>query len=473
MLVDLAHRRAGTGRRSLCTRSISGGCQWQAKKDRGMSMEWPGEKLIIRLFETVERGIGEYLKPWQIRRVGSATTDAMKERVLLLAEAEQEAARIRGRTKTGSGFGDPQSGSVAETLTHERTAREIEKEVNVGKAVLFAEEELKDSAEKVPQQRVESDWVTRWRESAGTVSVEQLQQLWGRLLAGEIKSPGTFSLRTLEFVRNLSTEEAERISHLSTFVVSDAWIPYITLEQLASEGITTGYLLEMAELGVINPASLGISPLEQNFTSQDPRKHTTHLWSHNKCLLISHEDTTKAFTLPAVMLTTVGRQVMRLGSFKTNQRYLEKIGLHIAGKGFEVSIADFVRQPTAPGVAGRWHRAQPLNRAGVENLEGIARVEIRIDGLSGNESARFTVDTFTGYKYTQEIHNATPLVVTIPATLIGRFVAVVLHENTKWGRARVEFPSFCDGEESVVTSTRKDGGIVTMRARSRIDVGGK
>ena len=36
------------------------------------------------------------------------------------------------------------------------------------------------------------------------MSSEELQTLWGRTLAGEIKSPGSYSLRTLDFLKNLS-----------------------------------------------------------------------------------------------------------------------------------------------------------------------------------------------------------------------------------------------------------------------------
>ena len=48
------------------------------------------------------------------------------------------------------------------------------------------------------------------------MSSEELQTLWGRVLAGEIKSPGTFSLRTLEFLKNTSHEEALKIAKLAT-----------------------------------------------------------------------------------------------------------------------------------------------------------------------------------------------------------------------------------------------------------------
>ena len=39
-------------------------------------MEAPGEKLIIKLWESIaDKGIGSLLKPWQIRREGRASID--------------------------------------------------------------------------------------------------------------------------------------------------------------------------------------------------------------------------------------------------------------------------------------------------------------------------------------------------------------------------------------------------------------
>lgn len=432
-------------------------------------MDWPGEKLVIQLFKTVEKSIGGALKPSQIRRVASAEARAAREQMLLLAQTECDAALIKAGKKRLTIDGELQDRVVWEKLEWEQKAREIEKEINIVKAVLMAEEELRESSGEVPEREVDRDWASRWREYAGMISAEQLQQLWAQLLAGEVKSPGTFSLRTLEFVRNLSTEEATEIARLSTFVVDDAWIPYVTLDELATEGIITDNLLRMAELGVINPASVGITPLERHFASQDPNRFRVYLLSHDKCLLVSHEDATKTLSLSGIMLTAIGQQIMKLGSFKTNQRYLERIGWHIINEGFEVSIADFVRQPKNEGMRGRWCQSRLLNQVAREAPRGIPRLEIMVDGLHDGESAEFKVDTFTGYSYTQKIENAIAMEVTIPNFLIGLFVAVLLQDNVKWEPAKIEWKSFGHEQEKVVAAKRRDGGVLSMRVRTRID----
>ena len=67
-------------------------------------MEFPGEKLVIKLWETVtEKGIGGLLSPWQTRREGRAQADIQRNERLVLAQTERDVADIR------SGAQDPHS----------------------------------------------------------------------------------------------------------------------------------------------------------------------------------------------------------------------------------------------------------------------------------------------------------------------------------------------------------------------------
>ena len=41
----------------------------------------------------------------------------------------------------------------------------------------------------------------RFFDAVGNVSNEELQKLWGKVLAGEMQQPGSCSLRTMEVIR--------------------------------------------------------------------------------------------------------------------------------------------------------------------------------------------------------------------------------------------------------------------------------
>ncbi len=61
---------------------------------------------------------------------------------------------------------------------------------------------------------VDDDWLDIFFASAKGFSNEQMQELWGRLLAGELASPGSFSRRTMAHLRTLDPEDAQWFSAL-------------------------------------------------------------------------------------------------------------------------------------------------------------------------------------------------------------------------------------------------------------------
>ena len=232
-------------------------------------MEAPGEKLLIRLWETVtEKGIGSLLRPWQTRREERSRIASRRDELLGLAQTERDGEDIRSRRKTltadgrlvglpdqaspvvlqdGSGFQE-----ASAIVTRNRIVREMREEVNVSKSLLSAEAALEDDPQTPPERKVDDDWLFRWRDAASMVSSEELQTLWGRALAGEIKSPGCCSLRTLEFLKNLSHKEAHQITRVAPFVLDREMIFRGAERLLDSEGITFSFLLELQDLGVVS-----------------------------------------------------------------------------------------------------------------------------------------------------------------------------------------------------------------------------
>ena len=53
------------------------------------------------------------------------------------------------------------------------------------------------------------DWFVRFYESVGNVSDEEMQDLWAKILAGEVDDSASFSLRTIDILRNMSKKDAE------------------------------------------------------------------------------------------------------------------------------------------------------------------------------------------------------------------------------------------------------------------------
>lgn len=65
------------------------------------------------------------------------------------------------------------------------------------------------------------DWFLRFFEAAGNISSEDMQFLWGKVLAGEIRNPGNFSLRAIETLRNMTAREALIFKRVSRLILSE------------------------------------------------------------------------------------------------------------------------------------------------------------------------------------------------------------------------------------------------------------
>lgn len=320
-----------------------------------------GEKLLIKLWETLAKdGIGSLASPWQIRREGKAHAEVRRDEMLILAQAEVEVQQIKqgkkkllpdGRLVTISGK-DPATEEVdflgrleptmsledfSEKIESQKKADELQQEININKTINLAEEELLRTQQEPSDKEVDSDWLHRWRDNAKNTTSDELRQLWGRTLAGEIKSPGSFSLRTLEFIKNLSQEEALAIAKLGQFAVGRSIFKVPLLEK---EGIDLSFLLQMDDLGILNGVQGGqISGLELSIPSREPSKYSNVLINRNRILLIESEDSSKKLSLGCYQISKIGAEVLSLGDFSASEAYMRAIAAMIKQKGFEVRIA--------------------------------------------------------------------------------------------------------------------------------------
>ena len=219
-------------------------------------------------------------------------------------------------------------------------------DVNVAKTVLAAEADLENDRQEPPDRYVDEDWFFRWRESAGEVSAAELQALWGQVLAGEVKSPGTFSLRTLEFLKNLSKKDAQQIERLAPFVVNSSFVFSGAQPLLDSEGITLNFLLTLQELGIVDPVTPNLT---KRLQSAKPNEFLLGLVAYTRVLVVTHQDPNKTTSLNIYPLTSLGREVLGLGTFTPNDAYLRHLGQAIRDCGFKVAIARYQQVTESEG----------------------------------------------------------------------------------------------------------------------------
>lgn len=90
------------------------------------------------------------------------------------------------------------------------------REKNANDVLKIALGEIK---ENLPENRPSVDFVNRLMDIAEDVSEEELKILWGKILAGEFNNPGTFSLRTLDILKNMTSYDANDFVNFSEAVV--------------------------------------------------------------------------------------------------------------------------------------------------------------------------------------------------------------------------------------------------------------
>ncbi|MCR4467791.1 DUF2806 domain-containing protein [Burkholderia sp. SCN-KJ] len=320
-------------------------------------MYLPDENLVIKMWDSlIDKGIGSLLKPWQSRRVARADLANRTEEILLLAQAERDATDIQAGTKRAhleggrvllleqnvevvDGRAEPQLNipQLIAAAAQARGAQAVLDEVNVAKSVLHAERILIGDNTPVIDRPLDGDWLKRWRDSAASISSDELQSLWGKVLAEEVKAPGTYSLRTLDFLKNLSRDEAEKIQAIRPYIVNGVFVAGYGPMRPAG-GSYSRFIDLSANLGLISESTrIGVVKVVLG-TQRSDRFHA-ELRTNGQVLTVQSPDAAKELWIHAYQLSAMGKEVFTLCPVLPDAEYLDALTRHIQELGFVVSAA--------------------------------------------------------------------------------------------------------------------------------------
>ena len=326
---------------------------------------WP-DRFLTKLVETViERGIGVLFPIWHQKRKTFAEAISEGDKLRILAQAQRDVKDIAAgelsvasstslklvRGSTNSKLLDSSDRrepildleKLSEIAASIDLSDRIKHEINVTKALIHATRIAEQDPTTPSQEAVDSDWLNRWQQYAGSVSNEQLQELWGRVIAGEVKAPRTFSLRTLDFLRNLSTDEAELIRRFLTLVSDTAdalWLP--TDFPLSPWGVSDADLVALQSLGLISGAPDGIN--DPHFLFED--QTLTYVFG-DRALIIERDSTSFKIPQHAWPLSRTMLELRKLCPVERNVDYVEAVGCAYAECLLKVYMADARLRPEA------------------------------------------------------------------------------------------------------------------------------
>lgn len=206
----------------------------------------------------------------------------------------------------------PEMKSAAASI-FEKEARRIK----TRKRIVEKAASIKTNDETVSEEKPADDWMARFFNTVEDITEDTMQNLWAQILAGEVKRPHSFSLRTLDILRNMTKEDAELYVKAVESYCYDGYI--LTDEEY---GISLEDRITLSEMGVLSPDEL-TRTISINGEQQLDRLNDGY------ALVLKRQTANKIdVTFNCRSLTKAGRELLPLVNDKNN---LDKFA-YIAGK---------------------------------------------------------------------------------------------------------------------------------------------
>lgn len=225
--------------------------------------------------------------------------------------------RIRARAKAQADSAVIQAEGRAQVQELEARAierlrkREGRRQQNIESITVKAYKAL-PPPEQISEEPVSEDWTSRFFEECQDISDEQMQQIWARIMAGEVARPGSFSPRTLSIVRDLTKHDAALFTKLCQFVwliTSVGYVPVISNSddpKLNEAGLDFSLLTHLTSIGLIEFNSASEFGIKDNLKDIDVTYFgkTHHLKSEG--------GTDRRFEIGRVIFTAVGFELLKI-----------------------------------------------------------------------------------------------------------------------------------------------------------------
>lgn len=267
---------------------------------------------IEKLLEIISCGIGKLYEPIHIRRLAKAKADEIS----IISKIVNDNIRLPINYQDGKIAINTTDANDLVTRAQTRFLfQEMKKQQNIESVVSNAYVEL-DDIDNVSDIPVEEDWISEFFDCVANVSAEKMQILWGKLLAGEVKKPGSFSLRTLEILKRLSLQEANSFKEIAPFILQckgdseGTYIDYFLMPDtrgilLEKYGIPFSKIVLLSEAGLVSENS------QINIGFNIKVNHSEVIKGLNNSIKITNlGNKTFEFLHPAYLCTEAGKELL-------------------------------------------------------------------------------------------------------------------------------------------------------------------
>lgn len=298
--------------------------------------------------------VSRWSDSWKKARINKAETDANVQLIEDVANAKSQL--IKDVTKSisqiiikaqadklktdGSAIG---SDSISDIIEFQ-----IEKKVaNLIAIVKHAAKKLEGLLD-IPNHDPNPAWTNRWVDGAQDVSSEELQKLWGKILAGEVKSPGQTSLRTLSILRDMTQQEAKDFSDLMRFRI-DNFILSEALPKVLGKN-SDSWMAHFSDIGLIDRIPQFFPDIMLGNDGKLVIKHCGHALiiqgrpGQGFSKLLSEYDTW-GMDYNTCLITTAGLELAKLCQHEQpNRHYLSHLARFLDRYKCKLKLAEIINQ---------------------------------------------------------------------------------------------------------------------------------
>jgi Protein of unknown function (DUF2806) len=242
-----------------------------------------------------------------------------------------------------------------------RTAEEKRKLENRAATTAAAMEEMQAAPSSTDaKQEIDDDWLNLFARLSEDKSSDELRKLFGKILAGEIQAPGSFSLRTIQVLAIVSKRELAAISKFLSYNVRGI-VPYQEANQHDPDAVLRTLMEELGIAG--HPSSIGGMSIKVLL----PPDASQVLEGRNRAILVQNNSASElGFSVGGQIVSSVGMELLPISNCQTTDiEFLKSVGLKIHNdllqkhpedceKGrISVSIVELPSIKVLDGITGR------------------------------------------------------------------------------------------------------------------------
>ncbi len=296
-------------------------------------------KPLEKLIDVISKGIGTVYKPRSIRKEAEAKSYEIELIERAKSKACAESREIEAETID----------RIQERLLY----KELRRQENIEKISQIATQQFSPE-DTVSEEKVDDDWTTRFFNIVEDISDDEMQQLWGRILAGEVKQPKSYSLRTLELLKNLSKHEAEAFTRASNLVISSNNSPFLFKSEdvnfLNKYNISFEDRLLLMESGLLQPDG----NISRNLHQQS-NDILIYFLSGRFVIKTIKKANTPDNSIDIFRFTKVGEELLKLINPNPSAGYIKEFCLNLEKFGLEVDYAFIINK----NLDGTFTHSQP------------------------------------------------------------------------------------------------------------------